>query len=109
MRAFRGSRPSAVSFAAERSTLHFLLALRKRLSDPRLILPLIICFVLFNTAGGVFRNELWNDEFRTWRDGIEKPLWAVLTWQHNPDHAPLGHLLARAGAAISTVSVTSTG
>lgn len=74
--------------------------LKKAIADPRIILPLVMLFVLFNTAPGVFRNELWNDEFRTWRDGIEKPLSAVLTWQHNPDHAPLGHLLARAGVVI---------
>lgn len=70
------------------------------LSDPRIVVPLLLIFVIGNTAPGVFGNELWNDEFRTWRDGIEKPLSLVLTWQHNADHAPLGHLSARAGAAL---------
>ncbi len=64
------------------------------------MLPLILLFVVLSTAPRVFTSELWGDEFRTWRDGIEKPLSAVLTWHHNPDHAPLGHLLARTGAAI---------
>jgi hypothetical protein len=80
--------------------LRFVRLIQTWLGDPRIILPLILLFILFNTAPGVFRNELWNDEFRTWRDGIEKPLSAVLSWQHNPDHAPLGHLLARSGAAL---------
>ena len=52
------------------------------------------------TAHRVFAAPLWGDELRTWRDGIERPLTDVLHWQHNPDHAPLGHLLARGGAAI---------
>lgn len=52
------------------------------------------------TGTRVFGASLWGDEFRTWRDGIEKPLSLVVTWHHNPDHAPLGHLLARAGGAI---------
>ena len=52
------------------------------------------------TASRVFTAPLWGDELRTWRDGIEKPLIDVVTWHHNNDHAPLGHLLARGGAAI---------
>jgi uncharacterized membrane protein len=52
------------------------------------------------TAKRTFTAPLWGDEMRTWRDGIEKSLATVLTWQHNPDHAPMGHLLARAGADI---------
>ena len=51
------------------------------------------------TAPRVFTAPLWGDELRTWRDGIEKPLGDVVRWQHNADHAPLGHLLARGGAA----------
>lgn len=74
--------------------------LARRLADPRVILPLLLVFVLVNTAPGVINNPIWNDEFRTWRDGIEKPLSLVLTWKHNADHSPLGHLSARAGAAL---------
>jgi hypothetical protein len=60
------------------------------------LLVLLACL----TGPRVFMAPLWGDELRTWRDGIEKPLGDVLRWQHNPDHAPLGHLLARGGAAI---------
>lgn len=62
---------------------------------------IVLTLVLAGLTGTrVFTAELWGDELRTWRDGIEKPLVDVVTWRHNPDHAPLGHLLARSGASL---------
>lgn len=74
--------------------------LKQLLCDARVVVPLLLSFVIAVTGPNVFRAELWGDELRTWRDGIEKPLELVLTWKHNPDHSPLGHLSARAGAAL---------
>lgn len=64
-----------------------------------MLLALMVVLAVI-TGPRVFVEPLWGDEMRTWRDGVEKPLSALLTWQHNPDHSPLGHLLARAGGAI---------
>lgn len=74
-------------------------AARKRVLVAAAIVLLMVVLALL-TAKRTFTAPLWGDEMRTWRDGIEKPLTTVLTWQHNPDHAPMGHLLARGGAAI---------
>ena len=66
---------------------------------PWIVLGLTLLFAAL-TGPAMIRSPLWGDEFRTYRDGLEKPLSVVLLWHHNPDHAPLGHLMARAGAAI---------
>lgn len=38
---------------------------------------------------------MWGDEVRTWRDSVGKSYHDILTWTHNADHAPLGHLLTK--------------
>jgi hypothetical protein len=54
----------------------------------------LLVFVLL-TLPRVMTNAVWGDEFRTWRDAINVPYLTILAWRHNPDHAPLGHLLAK--------------
>ena len=68
--------------------------------SPRFVVVLLTLALVAITAPRVFTAPLWGDELRTWRDGLDRPLMTLLTWQHNPDHAPLGHLLARGGAAL---------
>jgi uncharacterized membrane protein len=70
----------------------------RALAAAAIVLLTIVLALL--TARRTFTAPLWGDEMRTWRDGIEKPLATVLAWHHNPDHAPIGHLLARGGATL---------
>jgi hypothetical protein len=43
---------------------------------------------------------MWGDEVRTWRDSVGKSYREILTWTHNHDHAPLGHLLTKVSADV---------
>lgn len=71
----------------------------------RLALAAIFGLFFAMTLPRVLRAPIWADEFRTWRDGITKPLWdepdargetySLLRWKHNADHAPGAHLLVR--------------
>ncbi len=63
---------------------------------------LALCVVLFlaTVLPRAVNNPLWGDEFRTWRDSVGVPWTTLLAWQHNRDHAPLSHMLAKASCLI---------
>ena len=66
------------------------------------LLVVLLVTLLFgvNTFWRVVTLAVWGDELRTWRDSVNKPYGQILGWQHNRDHAPLGHLVAKASCDL---------